>query len=298
MAIRVANDATLRRQLGRELRKARIAAGMTQGSIAAILGCGQGKINKIETTLVTVSIDELDMMLKAYGVARDKADDLRAIAAQDRRQRRRHHLMTSPAFEELSDRESDAAEILCWHSERIPGPLQSEHYMYQQFHTNGGTSDIVQLARQRQVRTRVLTADSPPHYQVILSESSLYRMPGGRTPELVVDQVEHLLTCVRSHERLALRILTFDAPVPYVDSDFVILRFAADDDFVYIEYPGGARLFTKPKELVMFEEHWRELSAAALSTEDTVTFLDRLATERRAAWRGGMDDTTNGICKS
>jgi transcriptional regulator with XRE-family HTH domain len=285
VAIRVANDATLRRQLGRELRKARTAAGLTQSAIAEILGCGQGKINKIETTLVAVSVGELDVMLEAYGVPQDKADELRGLAAQDRRQRRRHHLMTSPAFEELSDRESDATEILCWHSERIPGPLQSEHYMFQQFHINGDTSDIVQLARQRKARTRVLTANNPPHYRVILSESSLHRMPGGRTPELVVDQAEHLLSCMRAFERLSLRILTFDAKLPYVDNDFVIVRFAAEEDFVYIEYPGSAKLFNKPREISMFEEHWRELSEAALSTMDSVKFLDQLAEEHREKWQ-------------
>jgi transcriptional regulator with XRE-family HTH domain len=287
VAIRVANDATLRRQLGRELRKARIAAGLTQSAIATILGCGQGKINKIETTLVTVSTDELDQMLEAYQVPRDRAEELRALAAQDRRQRRRHHLLTSPAFEELSDREAEAIEILGWHSERIPGPLQSEQYMLQQFNTNGGALDVVQLTRQRKARSRVLTAENPPYYRVVLSESSLYRMPGGRTPGLMLDQIEHLLACVRVHERLLLQVLTFDARLPYVDNDFVILRFAGDDDFVYIEYPGGARLFTKSKELAMFEEHWRELTEAALSAEDSAKFLDQLAEEQRAEWQKG-----------
>lgn len=259
---------------------------MTQSAIAALLNCGQGKINKIETTLVAVNGAELEIMIEAYHVSADKAEDLRSLAAHDRQVRRRNKVLTSPAFEELSDRESDAAEILSWHSERIPGPLQSEHYMFQQFNTNAGTHDIVQLARRRLARTRVLTAETPPNYQVILSESSLYRMPGGRSPELVVDQAEHLLTCIKSYARLMLRILTFDAPVPYVDSDFVILRFAGDDeDFAYLEYPGGARTFTKPRELAMFEEHWRELREAALNQDDSMQFLDQLAEEHRAKWQ-------------
>jgi transcriptional regulator with XRE-family HTH domain len=290
VAIWVVNDATSRRQLGRELRKARTEAKLTQSAIAAILGCGQGKINKIETTLVAVSRAELELMLKAYQLPEDKADDLRRLAVHDRIRRRRNSVLTSPAFEELSDRESDATEVLCWHSERIPGPLQSEHYMFQQFNTNAGTYDVVQLARRRLARTRVFTVENPPHYQVILSESSLYRMPGGRSPELVVDQAEHLLTCMKSYARLTLRILTFDAPVPYVDSDFVVLRFNDEDDFAYLEYPGGARILTKPKELAHFEEHWRELRDAALSTEDSMQFLDQLAEVHRAEWHKAHDD--------
>jgi transcriptional regulator with XRE-family HTH domain len=290
VAIWVVSGATSRRQLGRELRKARTEARLTQSAIAAVLGCGQGKINKIETTLVAVSRAELEKMLEAYRVPADKAADLRRLAVQDRMRRRRNGVQSSPAFEQLSDRESDATEVLCWHSERIPGPLQSEHYMYQQFNTNSDSLDVVQLARRRLARTHLFTVDDPPHYQVILSESSMHRMPGGRSPELVVDQAEHLLTCVKNYPRLSLRILTFDAPVPCVDSDFVLLRFDGDDDFAYIEYPGGARIFTRPRELAMFEDHWRELRDAALGTEESIQFLEHLAEVRRAEWRKTYDD--------
>src|SRR5262245_11505577 len=74
-----------RRQLGRALRKARQDAGFTQAAAASMLGCSQGKINKIETKLVTVKPDELEQMITIYGLAPEPAAELRELVAQDQR---------------------------------------------------------------------------------------------------------------------------------------------------------------------------------------------------------------------
>jgi transcriptional regulator with XRE-family HTH domain len=279
----VVDKALIRRQLGRALRKARTDAGMTQVAIATKLGCTQGKINKIETTLVAVSPAELEIMLQEYQVSPAEAGKLRELLGDDNRHRSRGVPLGPSAFEELSERELDAVKILSWHSERIPGPLHSEQYMLRQFTVGLGIRDVTELIRRRQARAHIFTVDNPPSYQVILSESSLQRMPGGRSPSLVIDQAEHLQTLIKSYDRLTLRILTYDAKVPYVDTDFVLLRFErAEDDFAFIEYPAGSRKFTKPKELKLFEEHWQMLREAALSPDESLQFLDTLAAEQRA----------------
>lgn len=281
----MADEATERRrwQLGRELRKARVDAGMTQSVAAKVLDCRQGKINKIEKTLVAVNMAELNKLLDAYQVAAKKAAELRELAADDGHRSRPKSEPRSLAFRKLSDLELDATEILCWHCEGIPGPLQSELYMLRQFHADAEpTSEVVQLIRQRVARTRIFTAEDPPLYRVVLSESSLHRMPGGRSPEMTLDQVEHLSTAIRNHEQLTLQILPFDAPIRYVHTDFVIVRFDGDeDDFTYVEYPGDARII---KDITEFEKHWRELRDAALSPDDSIKFLDRFAEETRAKW--------------
>lgn len=277
-------DPTTRRlQLGRALRMARKATGLTQAAVAAALSCSQGKINKFETTFVTVSRPDLDMMIELYGIGEEKAEELRQLAEIDRPDLRpRTKLVgTWSAFASFVNLESDASEICCWHSERIPAPLQSEHYMLRQ-HQTDSTSATDKVIRQKQARSRIFAAENPPSYRVVLSESSLHRMPGGRSPELIRDQVDHLLDLIAEHKHLTLQILSFDAPVPFVDSDFEILRFAdGHSDFAYIESPGGARTFKRPNDLNKFEEHWRQLHDAALSREDSITFLEDLAKKAR-----------------
>jgi len=258
---------------------------MTQARAAAALGCRQGKINKIETTQCAVSPKDLNQLLLAYHAPDEVAALVRSLAA--------HGgpgplagARPSPAFLRLLELERGATEVLSLHSERIPGPLQSEHYMLTQFHRAGDLTDMASLLFDRQERARLFTRDDPPHYRAVLSESSLHRMPGGRTPALVVDQAEHLLTLGAAHERVAVQVLTFDADVPYLDADFTVLRFAGDDkDAAYVEYATEGRI-SRAKRLVDDRiRYWNRLHHAALSVEDSRKFLEDLIEQARTGWQ-------------
>ena len=270
-----------RKQLGRLLRTAREAARLTQKAVATELGCGQAKINKIETTLVAIDPPELEKMIKLYAVPPDNAAELRKLAELDQQDgpARTKFSTTFAAYDELSEVETEASEIRCWHSERLPGPLQSEIYRLKQ-HQLQPTDDeaVTHVLRELTARTKVFTVPNPPRYRVILSESSLHRMPGGRTTEMVVDQAGHLLNLMDTYPRLELRILTFDADIPYVDTDFEHLMFddAARTEFVYIEYPGGTRKCRSARELKECRKHWAALEAAALDVAASREFLKGL----------------------
>jgi len=282
---RVNDDATARRkQLGRLLRRAREAVQpkLTQEVVAERLGCGQAKINKIETQLVRIEPRELETLIDLYQLSADEADELRKLAELDQQYgpARTKHSDTMAAFGTLSEVEPEAREIRCWHSERIPGPLQSEMYILKQHGLQlTQTYEITRVLRELTARTRVFTVPNPPLYRVILSESSLHRMPGGRNFQIVADQADHLLRLMDEHGQLELRILTFDADVRYVDSDFQHLIFDKDSphcEFVYIEYPGGTRRCKNAVELEKCREHWDDLRAAALGVADSREFLRRL----------------------
>lgn len=271
--------ATARRQrLGRLLRRARDAAQLTQEVVAVKLGCGQAKINKIETTLVAIGLPELEKLIELYDVPAAEAAELRALAELDQQDgpARTKFSPAVAAYDALSEVEPEAREIRCWHSERLPVPLQSEMYRLKQHEPLIENDDVTWVLREREARTKVFTVANAPLYRVILSESSLHRMPGGRTTQMVVDQSGHLLTLMDEHDRLELRILPFDADIPYVDSDFQHLMFpdgSSHCEFVYIEYPGGSRKIRNTHELDQCREHWTALSAAALDVNDTREFL-------------------------
>jgi hypothetical protein len=232
-------------------------------------------------------------MLTIYQVPAEKADALRALADEGRRSRRRlTPLPMSPEFAHLSDLELNATELLSLHSERIPGPLQSELYMLRQFQAYAATTqDVVELMERRQARTQVFTTECPPRYRVILSESSLLRMPGGREPDLEVDQVEHLLNLINDYDRLELQLLPFTAKSTFVGSDFVVAQFGGDHpDFAYLEYFGGAFLVKSRKGLAALVKHWNELHEAALNRDDSIKFLHQLAVDARRRWQAGSHD--------
>jgi Domain of unknown function (DUF5753)/Helix-turn-helix domain len=272
-----------RTQLGRLLRRAReeVQPKLTQEVVAKFLGCGQAKITKIETKLVGINPLDLDKLIELYQVSGERAAELRRLAELDRQNGppRTKHVPTPEAleaFEQLSDVETEASEIRCWHSERLPGPLQSQVYFLKQWEPLD--YDPTHVLRVREARTKVFTVPSPPRYRVILSESSLQRLPGGRTTQMMVDQTEYLLGLIDRHEQLELRILTFDADIPWVDSDFEHLMFdgPTPSEFVYIEYPGGSRIYKSPLELAGCREEWARLDKAALSVADSREFLKGL----------------------
>ena len=129
------SEATARRRLSRELRTARTAAGLTQAAVAEQLGCRQGKVNKIEDGSVGVDAGDLERLLELYGIDRDeqRAGRLRALGEEDR-QRQRTKLPPVPrAYRQFCDLQLEATEILGWHSEGLPGSLQSDHYVLTQF---------------------------------------------------------------------------------------------------------------------------------------------------------------------
>ncbi|HEU5485474.1 MAG TPA: DUF5753 domain-containing protein [Microlunatus sp.] len=274
-----------RRQLGRLLRRARENAALTQAEAAAKLRCGQAKINKIETSLVAVSLSDLTKLIDLYQIAAAHADELRKLTELDQHDGPERTRLSGPlsAFGELTNVEAEAREIRCWHSERLPGPLQSEMYVLTMhaplFATN--KAEVTRVIREWTARKGVFTAPNPPSYKVIISESALRRMPGGGSATaLRVDQSEYLLKLMDEYEQLDLRVLTFDAEVAYVDSDFQHLMFRDDQhcEFFYVEYPGGSRKCKTPRELDDCREQWAALRAAALGPAESREFLTRFTT--------------------
>src|SRR5437764_4596534 len=212
-----------RRQLGNELRRARSTAGMTQQEVADLLGCGQGKINKIESGAVSVKLADLKRMLEAFEVSKTESEMMMELARTggQRGQWSGYRSAVPHWFRTFTDLEPAAAEILSWHGERIPGPLQSEHYMLKQFGEARAT-DVTALVRNRLERKQVFDLKRPPYYRFILGEAAFRRMPGGPSPSVALDQVQHLLHLEKTYARTFIHVLPFDTRLAYVPNDFTI----------------------------------------------------------------------------
>ncbi|GAA1984596.1 helix-turn-helix transcriptional regulator [Amycolatopsis minnesotensis] len=272
-----------RKQLGNELRHARAAAGMTQQQVADVLGCTQGKVNKIESGSVGVKLGDVRAMLEAFGVNGEESETLLELARAAAGQRGHwsgYRAVVPHWFRTFTDLEPAAAEIMTWHGERIPGPLQSEHYMLKQF-TEAGATDVTSLVRNRLDRKAVFDQQQPPYYRFILSEAALRRAPGGGAPAVMLDQVEHLLE-LDKRARVYVHILPFDARLASVPNDFTIMRFAdRTRDFVYIEHSAGGHYLDEPKDFQLFVDSWDRLRGAALERQDSREFLASLADDYR-----------------
>jgi transcriptional regulator with XRE-family HTH domain len=275
-----------RRHLGRELRHAREAARFTQKQVATWLKCEQAKVAKLEVDLVEIRLAELEKLMHLYRVSDAKKKQLLDAHANSDIPRATANLPKRPrAYTMLVDLEGEASEILSWHSERIPGPLQSEAYMLKQFNLNkrGDNSSVTQLVRERTARNSLFTTDPAPCYRVILSVSSLLRIPGGWDPKLALDQMQHLVTLMNKHPQLDLRLLTLAANISAAVSDFTILKFQEStpdyihaNDFAYIEFPGTGHTTNDTEP---FLASWEELRTAAASRTETRDLLTKWAND-------------------
>jgi transcriptional regulator with XRE-family HTH domain len=272
-----------RRQLGNEIRRARVAAGMTQQEVAVLLGCGQAKINKIEAGTVSVKQSDLKQMLEAFGASKTEVDMMTALASTSgqRSQWSGYRSAVPHWFRTFTDLESAASEVLSWHGERIPGPLQSEHYMLKQF-SEARATDVTALVRNRLERRQVFELKHPPYYRFILGEAAFCRTPGGPSPSIALDQVQHLIELEKSYPRTFIHVLPFDTRLSFVPNDFTIMRFSDDTkDFVFVEHAAGGVYIDDEGDFELFVDAWDRLRGAALERNETAEFLEKLAQDLR-----------------
>lgn len=277
--------ARLRKQLGRRLRQARDAAGMTQIAAGAVLGCGQSKIAKMETKLVAISSRDLNKLLAAYDLPAEEQAEIRQLAAQVTPGTSATARSNEPYLDMLAA-ESEADEILSLNSERIPSLLQSEHYLVAQYELAGNPMDKGVLLASQDDRLEIFGKTSRlRRYRVILAESSVHRMPGGRNAVLVIDQAQHLLKLADTYDQLEIRIVTMDARIAYFPADLTVLKFGGRaKDWVYLESGAGfGRKLTAATAVVEHEDSWLMVHRAALSVDDTRKYLTDLVAAARAS---------------
>lgn len=275
--------AALRRQLGDLIRQARTACGLTQGDLAGYLDCTQGKINKIETGQNAVKLNDLATIIDVLGVDDELAHKMTTLAEQGGP----GEPWSGPRkyipkwFRPYAELEAVATQIFGWRGERIPGLLQSEHFMLELF-SAANLPDVTAYVRNRRTRTKVLDQPDPPVCQFILSEAVFRRLPYGFSKAAALDQVQHLLRLSERHPHLSVRVLPFTAPIAYLPDDYTLLRFSGDTkDTVFTESLVAGDYRTKPHELETFAHWWDKLSGVALGLDDSRRFFEELVRQLR-----------------
>jgi transcriptional regulator with XRE-family HTH domain len=273
-----AGPALLKKRLGEELRKLRMAAEVTVVRTASELGCGEGKVRHMENGRNVPSKSDLTVMVALYSAPADVHEELEELrkAATKRGWWSSYRLPTW--LHNYVGMEADATLIRAFELELIPGLLQIEDYA-QDVGMRGGPKkrdpeEVERGVRARLKRQEILTGDSPATYHAVISEGALHRVKG---TSYAAAQYRHLLEMAR-RPNVTIAVLPFSANLHLsMAGGFTLLDFPAgvSAPVAYYDHVTGGQLEHDPTVVARLSEAYDELAARAMGSDGTTAFIGR-----------------------
>jgi transcriptional regulator with XRE-family HTH domain len=277
----VQDPAVQRRLLRGELRRARNTAKLRQAEVAEAMDWSPSKLIRIEKGDVSVSTNDLRVLLSYYGVKdKERVNGLLELARSARGTSfyDRFSDLLQPGFTEFLAYEGSASVIRHYHPLLVPGLLQTEEYSRALAQDMGKlspeTADRFWAVRQH--RQEVLDRDNPPEIRFILDESALRRPIGGTA--VMRRQLERIRD-ITAEPHVTIQIMPFTRGAhPGLFGTFILLEFADPnlDDLVHLESINQATVRDDAELIARYLDMFSELEKLALSPPESVNFLDML----------------------
>jgi transcriptional regulator with XRE-family HTH domain len=273
-----------RRQLGLELRRLRETAGKTPREAADWLEVSTSTLSKIELGRQAIKGTHVRLLTQLYGVGAPDADTLLRLA-RDANQRGwwAAYGDTVPDWvRTYLGLEEDASELWAYESGLMLGLFQTPAYaeaITAATRPQANADELARLVAFRTARQERLFGDQAPNLRVVLDEAVLHRLVGG--PTVMREQLEHLTEVARL-PHVTVSVQPFNAGAhPSIGSAFTLLRFAdtMSMNCVYLENDRGALYLERPADVDRYAAMFEQLSMSALSAEESLQLVARLAVE-------------------
>lgn len=285
-----------RRQLGRMLREARQALGLTIERAAPLAALSKSGLQRLEAgDVVKIRTQDIELLCELYELTPDQTARLVELANQAQEKSwvtAFGGLYSDSTFNMVVGLTESAAHLFVY-AEIVPGLLQTAAYartLISAYFASDEPDDIERRVALRMQRQKIITRKADPvKLDVLLHESALYRAVG--TPRIMARQLHHLAEMSKL-PHVSLRIQPFSSGYPqgaFLPNLFMILDFGTDakgrpvePPLVYLEGSAGINdLFLEKTDDV---ERYRSLTAAvrAVSLDDTNSrdLLRQVATRR------------------
>jgi transcriptional regulator with XRE-family HTH domain len=270
-----------RRRLGAALRRLREGSGMSLDAVAKELGWSTSKVSRIESAKIAVTPADVRALLGVLDALSEEVETLVSLASEDRQPGwwRQYAEVLPPWFEGYLSLESEAALLLAYESEVVPGLLQTEQYAAEILRQSSYTqlpdeaARAAELRRARQVR---LVGPDPIHLDVVINEGALRRVVGDR--KVMCDQLTRLIEAVEL-PNVALRVLPFAAGAhPGVDGSFTVLEFSdpSNPRIVYLDRMTDSEYLDSLRDVAAYRHAHERLRASALSVNDSQEMISEL----------------------
>jgi transcriptional regulator with XRE-family HTH domain len=275
-----------RRRLRAELRRVRLAAGLTQDQVAEAMDWSLSKLIRIENGSVNISTNDLKALLQYYKITdSERVTDLVAMGrvARERSWWSEYRDLASRQLLQLIEYEAAAMISRNFQLSVAPGLLQTEDYaraVLEKNNPNRNPDEVDALVGLRMRRQELIDRADPPLLFFILDEAVIRRQVGG--PAVLRGQLSRFLE-VSAKPNVTLEVVPFSAGIhPGTLGPFVIHEFPddADDDTVYLENQQGEFLNRdNPDEILAYRERFEQLRKLSLGPGGTERFLARVVEE-------------------
>ncbi|WP_433333391.1 helix-turn-helix domain-containing protein [Spirillospora sp. CA-294931] len=265
------------RQLARELRECRFAAGLTGEQAAAELGWSAAKLSRIETARSGVTVADVKRLLGLFQISETQGDRLVDLARSAQRRGWWESIASLPEdYRTYLGLEDEASFLRSFRLGPVNGLLQTEQYARAIIRNvvprlpPGEIEQAVEVRLKRQAR---LLGPNPLKIWTVLEESVIRRLIGG--PEVAREQLAHLLT-VCEMANVTIQILPFTKGAhPSLGFRFNILSFHEDllPDVVHIEEMTGDIFIENEKRAFRYMLAFEEIQQRALSEQESREFI-------------------------
>jgi transcriptional regulator with XRE-family HTH domain len=271
------------RRLAAELKRLRVAAGMTVEFAADKTGLDPSSFYRIERALNRPQRRTVLALLDLYGVTDEGRRATLLSWLRDSGQQgwfQVYEPYLPEQYQTFIGFEYEAENLLNYESLFIPGLLQTEDYARAVIH--GVVPMITDEDLQRRVEVRmqrqsVLHRPTPMQLTAVFDEAAIRRVVGGG--EVMQAQLQHLLRAA-AWPHITLQVVPFGAGAhPGMPGSFILMNFADpfDAPLVYVDSMAGDLFLEAEEDVKRFAATFERIATAALSPAQTKKMIQEAA---------------------
>jgi transcriptional regulator with XRE-family HTH domain len=285
----VSNSSPLkaRRKLGAELRILRDRSGLTVEEVGQHLNCHLSKVSRIELAKRGVTRKDFQALMDLYEVDEERRAELTELMIRGKQRIppwwQEYADVVSANYAEYMSYEAEAARCGEYQPLLIPGLLQSADYaraVIERGIVALGPDQVDTLVEVRLRRQERLREETPLVVEALITEAALHLRVGGT--EAMRGQLRHLRE-VATLDNVALRVIPYEAGERGASSGAYSLLTTegnGDPDVAFTESAEGTGVLRdEPLALRQLIRLYRNLSAAALSKEDSLELVESVEKE-------------------
>jgi Domain of unknown function (DUF5753)/Helix-turn-helix domain len=258
------------RYFGREVRRARLAAGLTLVEFGRRAGYHHAQVSRIERGVRPATLKFAQMC--------DRVFPERGGWFEDFYRQSRKWPATPPWFRNWIEHEQRAVTLKVWQPSQLSGLLQTEDYALAQLRTYPGATEkeIAERLASRMARQAILTREDPaaPMTWFLVDEAALHRCTG--TAEIMGSQLDRLV------EVTALPNVTIQV-VPNVAHAALTGGFAVadkpDGEAAYLETALTGQVFEDSTAVQELATIFDALRTEALRGTESLRLIEKVASE-------------------